>query len=159
MLDGKIKMSMHLEPLKKFQRKSPAMFGKAMEVGGIQFLTWANKGSKDEPRTPPIRWGVLRGSASAFLGSKLLTIFSIPIKAGAPERPTPAKSHSATGLVITWVWNVRYAWKMHEWLGGWGKFTRQAENAGSKWLEKHLIKDRDALIDVIGRDFKKRTGM
>ncbi|GAG92747.1 unnamed protein product, partial [marine sediment metagenome] len=83
-----------------------------------------------------------------------------PIKSGAPERPTPATSHAAiTALIITWVWNTDYGVKMHEWTGGWGKFTIQAGNAGNKWLEKHLRRDRNDLMKVIGMEFKKEAGM
>ena len=158
-MQGKIKMTMKLAPLKRLQRKSPEIFRKAMEKGAIQFLTGANTGTKMESKTPPIRWGVLRGSSSAFVGNKLVTIFAINIKSGALEAPTPARSHSALDLVITWVWNTDYAKKMHEWMGGWGKFTIQAGNAGNKWLEKHLRRDRDALMDVIRIQFKKETGL
>ena len=158
-MQGRIKMHMDLKPLKRLQTKSPEAFQKSMEVAAIQFLTWTNKGSKAESRTPPIRWGVLRGSSSAFVGNKLVTTFQINIESGAPEKPTPAKSGGMAGLIITWVWNTDYAWKMHEWKGGWGKFTIQAGNAGSKWLEKHLRYDRDALMDVIRIQVKKETGM
>ncbi len=158
-MQGRIKMRMDLKPLKMLQMKSPKAFQKSMEVAAIQFLTWANKGSKAESRTPPIRWGVLRGSSSAFVGNKLVTIFQINIESGAPEKPTPAKSGGMAGLIITWVWNTDYATKMHEWKGGWGKFTIQAENAGNKWLENHLRRDRDALMEAIGIQFKKETGL
>jgi len=157
-------MTMKLGPLKKLQRKSPSAFKKAAKVGTIQFLTWANTGSKLEKRTPPIRWGVLRGSSSAFVGSELVTTFQQSIKSGAPERPTPATSHAAlSALIMTWVWNTDYARRMHEWgkkaTEKWGKFTLQAGNAGNKWLEKHLQRDRNALMKVIGMEFKKETGI
>jgi len=158
-MQGKIKMTMKLAPLKRLQQKSPKIFRKAMEKGAIQFLTWANTGSKAESKTPPIRWGVLRGSSSTFIGNILVAIFSIFIKSGAPEKPTPTRSHSGLDLVITWVWNTDYATKMHEWMGGWGKFTIQAGNAGNKWLEKHLRADRNALMEMIGMEFKKEAGM
>ncbi|GAG70794.1 unnamed protein product, partial [marine sediment metagenome] len=48
MIKGGLKMTMKLAPLKKLQRKSPTIFKKAMEKGAIQFLTWANTGSKLE---------------------------------------------------------------------------------------------------------------
>jgi len=158
-MQGKIKMRMDLKPLKRLQMKSPKDFEKSMEVAAIQFLTWCNKGSKAESRIPPIRWGVLRGSSSAFVGNKLVTIFDIMIKPGALDSPTPAQSGGMAGLIITWVWNTDYAAKMHEWKGGWGKFTKQSTNAGKKWLEMHLRRDRDALMDVIRIQFKKETGL
>jgi len=154
-----MKMTMSLAPLKRLQRKSPQAFQKALKVAAIQFITWANKGSKAEPGTPPIRWGVLRGSSSAFVGSQLVTTFLQNIQSGAPEEPTPAQSHVAPASTITWTWNTDYATKMHEWKGGWGKFTIQAGNAGNKWLEKHLQKDKNDLMKVIGMEFKKETGI
>lgn len=158
-MQGNIKMTMKLEPLKRLQKQSPKLFKKALEKGAIQFITWANTGSVAEPRTPPIRWGVLRGSSSAFVGNKLVTIFPQSILPAATEKPTPARSHTADPLTITWAWNTNYAAKMHEWKGGWGKFTQQAGNAGNKWLEKHLRKDRNALLRMIGMEFKKEVGM
>lgn len=142
-------------PLRKFAKKSPTAFKKAMKVGAIQFLTWANTGSRKESRTPPIRWGVLRGSSSAFLGNELVTIFPVSILPGAKEEPSPASSATAPEMTITWVWNTDYATKMHEWKGGWGKYTVQAGDAGNKWLEKHIKADREILMETIGREFKK----
>lgn len=150
-------MTMSLAPLANLQKKSPQAFKKALKVAAIQFINWANTGSKQEPRTPPIRWGVLRGSSSAFVGSKMVAVFPINIEPGAPEEPTPAQTHSAPALTITWAWNTDYANKMHEWKGNWGKFTLQAANAGNKWLEKHLRADKDALMKVIGMEFKKEA--
>lgn len=150
---------MSLQRLNKLQKQSPQNFQKALKVAAIQFINWANTGSKKEERTPPIRWGVLRGSSSAFVGNKLVTVFPINIETGAPEEPTPAMAHQAPALTITWVWNTDYANKMHEWKGGWGKYTIQAGNAGNKWLEKHLRADREDLMKVIGMEFKKAAGL
>jgi hypothetical protein len=154
-----LRLTIKLGNLKHLQKKSPIAFQKALEKAAIQFLTWANTGSVNESRTPPIRWGVLRGSSSAFVGNKLVKTFPINIKPGAPESPSPASSHTAPAFTITWVWNTDYATKMHEWTGGWGKFTLQAGNAGNKWLEKHIQADREALIRMIGLEFKKETGI
>lgn len=158
-IDGKVKITTNLAPLKRLMKKSPGAFLKAMEIGAIQFLTWANNGSAREGRKPPIRWGVLRGSSSAFVGSKLVSISHAPILAGATESPTPAQSHAAENTLMTWVWNTDYAAKMHEWKGGWGKFTTQDGDAGNKWIEKHLMKDRNDLMKVIGMEFKRETGI
>jgi len=155
-----IKMTMNLAPLKRLQRKSPEAFNKAMGRGGIQFLTWANVGSKNSTRKPPIRFGVLRGSSSVFIGNELLMVYPQNIKAEADERPDPAKSNDyAKDLTLTFVWNTDYAAKMHEWKGNWGQFTEQDGDAGNKWLEEHLIKDRDDLIKMIGKEFAKETGI
>jgi len=148
-----------MEPLKKLLRQSPKFFTEAMEKGTIQFLNWSNTGSGKSPKKPPIRWGVLRGSASAFVGSKLVSIFTPNQMAGVP---TPAKSNDAVrvtkGVSATWVWNTDYAKKMHEWIGGWGEFTLQDGDAGNKWLEDHLRADRNALMDMVAAEFKAKAG-
>lgn len=162
MFKGDLKMSMNLAPLKKLQKQSPKLFQKAMEMGAVQFLNWANNGSAKETRKPPIRWGVLRGSSSGFVGNKLVMIFPCNIKPGG-ESKTPAKSHSGDPLTMTWVWNTDYAKKMHEWgqtsKEKWGKFTKQDKNAGNFWLLKHLQKDKDDLMKVISKEFGKVAGL
>ncbi len=145
--------------LRAFQALNPKAFKEAAKVGVIQFLNWANNGSVKESRKPPIRWGVLRGSSSGFVGNDLVGIYKQMIKAGAPESPTPAETYSQRDLVLTWVWNTEYATRMHETRWKPGKFSKQDGNAGNKWVEKHLRADKDDLIDVIGLEFKKRTGM
>jgi len=152
-------MTMNLKPLQKLQQKSPKHFRTAAEKGAIQFLTWANNGSKNETRKPPIRWGVLRGSSSSFVGNKFLSVFPINVKTGALEQPTPAKSYSGKDLVLTWCWNTDYAAKMHEHQGGWGKFTLQDGDAGNKWIERHLRRDKNDLMKMIAIEFKKAAGM
>jgi len=150
---------MNLKPLESLQRQSPRHFRTAAERGAIQFLTWTNNGSKNEARKPPIRWGVLRGSSSAFVGNKFLMAFPINIKPGATEEKSPAKSYSGKDLVITWCWNTDYAAKMHEHKGGWGKFTTQDGDAGNKWIERHLRRDRNDLMYMIAMEFKKEARM
>lgn len=152
-----LKMTTKLDGLRKLARISQPNFIKAMEKAAIQFLAWCNNGSPKEPRKPPIRWGVLRGSSSAFVGKKLVSIFQINTS-GAIEAPTPAQSFNAAPTTATWVWNTDYATRMHEWRGSWGRFTLQDGNAGNKWLEKHLQKDRNDLMDLIAIEFKKETG-
>ena len=99
---------------------------------------------------------MLRGSSSAFVGNELVFIYVPHQVAG---ETTPARSHSASALMITWVWNTDYAAKMHEWKGGWGEATERDTDAGNKWAEKHLLADRKDLIEVIGRSFKKESGL
>jgi len=147
------KMKFKLPGLKKLQRKSPAAFNKALEKTGLQFLNWCNNGSKNESAKPPIRFGVLRGSSSVFVGSKLVGVQSQNIK--EKGQATPAKSYNGKPHTMTVVWNTNYAKKMHEWKGNWGKYTLQDMNAGSQWLQKHLNKDRNDLIKMIKNQFKK----
>lgn len=155
---GSLSMSRNFKRLERFMQKDPARFTKALEIAAIQFLTWANTGQGVSSKKPPIRYGILRGSSSAFVGGKLVEVFPQPIKPGADESPTPAKSHSAPDTQITWVWNTDYASKMHEWQGGWGKFTEQDQDAGNKWLEDHLKADKKAVLEVIGKEYKRLAG-
>ena len=149
----KMHMTFVLPGLKKLQRRSPIAFNKAMQVAGIQFLNWANNGSKNESRKPPIRYGVLRGSSSVFVGSKLVKVQPQSIKEHGIA--TPARNHNGRPDSLTVVWNTDYAKKMHEWKGGWGKFTKQDTDAGNKWLEKHLQKDRKDLVKLVALEVKK----
>lgn len=152
-------LNISLAPVAHLAKKSPGAFNKASKVGVVQFLTWCNTGSKGSSKKPPIRWGVLRGSGSGFVGNELVAIFEIPIKAGSPEQATPARSHVAAPTTMTWCWNTDYAAKMHEWTGGWGQFTIDDGNAGSQWLAEHLRTDAQALYDVIGMEFRQVVGL
>ena len=158
-MEGSIKMRMDLAPLKRLAKESPEKFNKAMKKGAIQFLTWANTGSAKSSKKPPIRWGVLRGSSSAFVGGELVATQEQTIKAGSPDRPEPVRLYSGDDLVATFIWNTPYAARMHEWMGDWGEFTTQDGDAGSKWLEEHLKQDRDDLMKMISIEFKKESGM
>jgi len=155
-MDGSIKMTMNLAPLARLQKQSPKHFKEAQKRGAIQFLNWANNGSAKSSKKPPIRWGVLRGSSSAFVGGDLVMKFPYVVREGMV---TPAENYSGKDLVITWCWNTDYAAKMHEWTGGWGKFTLQDGNAGNKWIEEHLQADKEDLMKVIGEEFKRVAGL
>lgn len=151
-MTGTTSQRMDLRGLKALQRRSPAMFAKALERPAIQMLTWMNTGSPRESRTPPIRTGVLRGSGTAFVGGKLVA--TTPSAGGTP---TPAGTSGApTPLTVHWTYNTDYASKMHERPEGssWGAFTEQAQDAGSKWMEKHVIADREAFAAFVAKEFK-----
>lgn len=154
-----LKMGMDFSPLKAFQRRDPKNFKKAQKKAGIQFLNWANNGSKRTSKKPPIRFGILRGSSSVFIGKDLVETFSIIIKAGTDETISPARSHLASPKTLTFVWNTDYATKMHEHKGGWGKFTQQDGDAGRKWLEEHLKRDRNDLFKMIRTEYQKAAGI
>ncbi len=158
-MEGRLKFYIDFRELEKFQRQSPEHFKEAAKVGAVAFLNWANMGSGKESRKPPIKWGVLRGSSSAFVGNELVMIFPGDILPGSEEEKTPALSYNGKELVITWIWNTDYAAKMHEWQGGWGEATERDTDAGNKWLEKHLDKDKNDLIEVIGKKYKKVSGL
>lgn len=142
-----------MKPLKKLQKESPKFFRKSMEKGAIQFLTWANTGTGKSSKKPPIRWGVLRGSSSAFVGSKLVSIFKQATT--GEEQPTPAEQYNGDPSKMTWVWNTKYATKMHEWKGNWGPYTKQDGSAGAKWAEEALDANSKDLIKMIETEFFK----
>ena len=156
-----LKNTIDLSPLKGLQQRSPKIFMSAQRKAGIQFLNWANNGSANTSKKPPIRWGVLRGSSSVFRGKFLVKTFDISVKEGSPEAKDPAKEFEgeAAPTTLTFVWNTNYATKMHEGEYKLGKFSVQDGNAGPKWLEDHLDKDRDDLMKVIAKEFKQEAGM
>lgn len=153
---GGITMSMNLAPLKHLAKKSPEHFRKAMGAGAIQFLNWANNGSARQSRKPPIRWGFLRGSASAFVEGKLITI--APPASGGSSGDAPLTTYKGEKNTISWIWNARYAWRMHEHKGNWGPATLADGDAGNKWLELHLKSDKEDLMKVIAKEFKRFAG-
>lgn len=139
----------------KFKRVSEESFKEALEKTALQWLTWCNNGSPTEPATPPIRWGVLRGSSSVFVADKMVSVYDEPVKMGANEVPDPARSYNGEKGVITIVYNTVYAFKMHEERGKtWhnlGVYSAQAANATDKWLEKHIANDGKPLFDMLAR--------
>lgn len=134
---------------------SKEAFKEAQKIAALQFLTWVNAGSPAESATPPIRWGVLRGGSSVFIGNEFINTYPENIKSGADETPDPLKSYNGEEGVITIIYNVNYAFRMHEERGKtWhnlGAFSTQAANATDKWLEKHLANDGKILYAMIAR--------
>jgi len=157
-MNGKMDFSKSdLSELKKFAKKSSKVFTKAQKKASLQLLTWMNTGSGGTPesRKPPIRWGILRGSSSAFVGDQKVGDFRINVKPGSKEQISPATSYVAPPGTTTIVYNTAYAAKMHELPGPWGEFTEQDGDAGAKWIERHLQTDKDLFMKVIGIEFKK----
>lgn len=157
-MSAKILMRKITIDIPKIKRVTEEAFTKAQIQTAIQWLGWINNGSPSEPATPPIRWGVLRASSSAFVGAKLIGTQKQSISVGAKELPDPAKSYTGKKGVITVVYNVKYAFKMHEeryktWIIL-GSASERAK-AGEKWLEKHVAKDGKDLYDHIARIVKK----
>lgn len=141
-----------LAQLKAVETAREADLQFALAQVAIQMMTWMNTGSPNEPLKPPIRFGTLRGSASAFVGKKLIGV--APNEGGSP---TPATALSAGDYIITVVYNTEYAAKMHEWKGGWGKYTRQDGSAGAKWIEKHIAADGPLAMAGIAEILKERA--
>ena len=117
----------------RLRKKSKLAFNKAQKKAGIQFLTWCNAGSPNDSSTPPIRWGILRGSSSVFVDNELVYIYPQTITSGSNETISPARSYDGKDGSITIVYNTDYAFKMHEERGkSWenlGPFSVQARNA------------------------------
>lgn len=160
---GMFKTTIALNGLTYLVKNSNDMFNKSMEKAAIQFLTWANTGSIGSPKKPPIKWGVLRGSSSAFVGTKLVSVYPQDVDTDAEEDASPARNVSGVSIkpddvTATFVWNTDYATTMHEWRGGWGKATLRDYDAGNKWLEEHLKADKDALMKMVGIEFKMELG-
>lgn len=145
-----LKLKLDLDGLDKLKRGTALPeFEKAMEVGAIQFLTWCNTGAggSRSPAKPPIMWGVLRGSSSAFVNGKYVGAFKQNIGSGAPEKPTPNKSYKGKGIVVGW--NTVYAARMHE-----DDYVPQRDG-GPKWIEEHIKADKDLLMETIAEELGK----
>jgi hypothetical protein len=148
--------------LKTLSFAFPKAVNRGMKKGADTLLDWMNEGSSKESRTPPVYYGDLIESSSVFVGSDL---------AGAGGRAQGAKPGAGTlnadpltnyngkSFTITVIYNSSYAAKMHEWMGGWGKYTRARKDAGNKWVEKHLQADKDELMKIIGKSIKRELGM
>lgn len=155
---GSLKMTRRFGPLDRLIKKSPSAFKKAQKEGALAFLNWANNGSAKTSRKPPIRWGVLRGSSSVFVGSELVSVYPQIVKPGGGETISPAKSHTAPTTQTTWVWNTDYAKKMHDYKGTLKNNPIDPDGvAGNQWLLMHLRADRDDFMKAIGIAFKRIT--
>jgi hypothetical protein len=142
-----------LRPFYRWARRAPERFGKAQGAALLQLLTWMNTGSPRSSRTPPIRKGILRGSSSAIAGGEV--VGTGPNVPGATPADRGPKSGPLFGYLV---YNVPYAARMHEHEGQWGEKTLQAGDAGRKWMEEHLRADRDAFLEVLAAEFKRRAG-
>lgn len=140
--------------LERLARRNPRLFMEAHGAALLQMMTWMNTGSPRESRTPPIRKGILRGSATAFSGGKV--VGTGPAVAGATPANGAPKSDPLSGYIV---YNTEYAAKMHEWEGGWGEFTEQAVDAGRKWMELHIRADREAFTKLIATEYGRRGGL
>jgi hypothetical protein len=138
--------------LLEFEKQSPKALREALEVAGLSFLDWANNGSTKESRKPPILQGFLRGSSSAFVGGKLIGVYE------GEDNKDANRSHSDSPLNVTWGWNADYATKMHEEEYNPGPISQQDGDAGNKWLEKHLLADKEDWMALVALEFGRRLG-
>lgn len=133
--------------LRKFMIQSPIVFHSAMKKGVLQFLEWSANGSVNDSSKPPIHEGFLRGSGSGFVGSEFV---------GMTEGNNKDANRSLSSndpSVMTVGYNSEYAESMHE------KNYEARRDGGRKWLENHIMSDRDDLYEMIGLEVKKGLGL
>jgi hypothetical protein len=80
---------------------------------------------------------------------------------------TPTQSHNAGKDRVAVGYNTAYAARLHEtkWTPGGKRPSKQATgnpditgDVGNKWVEKHLIADKEAAMQVYATEFKKAAG-
>lgn len=137
---------------------------KALAAVGLQLLNFTLNGSSKEKVVPPIRWGVLRGSGSAFVDG----VFLGDTKANYPDG-TPNQEYTSEakpGDVVVG-FNTAYAARWHErpFVPGGMRPSRQAlanpdmlADVGNKFVEKHLRADGEVLCGLYADIFKKEMG-
>lgn len=148
--------------LKVLDKIFPKAVATALDTGANTMLDWMNEGSPRESRTPPVKYGNLIESSSVFVGSRLAGVGGNArgaLNTPGKLQPDPLKTYKGKAQVITVIYNSSYAAKMHEWRGGWGPNTLARNDAGNKWVEKHLIADKEAVMKLIGKTLKKEIGL
>lgn len=139
------------EGLKKFKKVSADQDFKGKTQMGLALMNAVINGSPKERVVPPIDSGLLRGSGSVFVGGKL--VGETPKVKG---KGTPAKSYRDKEEVVTVGFNTEYAIYTHEKSFNPGPVSRQSGDVGYKWMEKHLLADKDDLIELYGKLMEKR---
>jgi len=134
---------------------------KAKMKVALQILNNVINGSRKESVVPPIQTGTLRGSGSAFIGSRKIG----DTKGDYPEG-TPAETYGGKKGEVIIGFNTAYAAKLHEknWTPGGVRPSKQAarnpgmlEDVGNKFVEKHLRADKDDLLKFYAAMIKKET--
>lgn len=136
---------------------------KARQKVMLQLLNFVVNGSSNERVKPPIRFGVLRASGSAFVDDVLVGDTKSSGHDGTPNTQyTSPKGGGSIGF------NTAYAAHLHEdknWVPGGEPPSAQAqrnpglvEDVGYKYVEKHLQADREVLLQFYAVMFKKETG-
>lgn len=125
---------------------------RAMEKIGIQLINWIINGSAKESIVPPIKEGILRGSGSVFVGSKL-----VHTTKGEYAQGTPNLSYNDKDNVITVGFNTAYAARMHETNWTPGFYSRQSGDVGNKFIEQHLKADGKDLLKLYAIFVKKES--
>lgn len=139
-----------------FKSKSEKTIQGALDRAALAMLEWTEMGAPWNPKQAPIRWGILSGSGSVFVGSRLInTSAKSPRKGSA----TPNRSYSGNKHTITVGFNTAYAARMHETKLNPGPFSRQAgpeRYPGNQWVTSHLQTDGPQLMKVIAGYMKDK---
>lgn len=139
--------------------KSSGVDFKAKQKVGLQLINWVVNGSSSESVVPPIKDGILRGSGSVFVGSKM-----VGDTKGMFGNGNPNNSYSGKPDEITIGINTSYAAKLHEkqfsdtpQKGAWspGPISRQSGDVGNKFVERHLKADGKNLTQLYGKFIKQ----
>jgi hypothetical protein len=135
---------------------------KAKTKMGLQLLNNIINGSTRESVVPPVLTGLLRGSGSVFVGSKL-----VHTSAKVKGKGNPNTSHRAPISTVTIGLNASYTAELHEkpfsetkQKGAWspGPVSRQSGDVGNKFVEKHLKADAKEIVELYASTVKKETG-
>lgn len=137
--------------IKKFKKVSKDQDFKGKTQMGFALMNAILNGSSRERVVPPVATGHLRGSGSLFVGGKLV--------GEAPKfkgRGIPNKSFRANDDTITVGFNTEYAVYTHEKDFIPGPVSQQSGDVGNKWMEKHLMADKEDLMKLYGTLMEKR---
>lgn len=141
--------------------KSTGADKKAKIVIALTLLNNIMHGSPKNPVVPPIKWGILRGSGSVFVGTELIQ--TTRGEAGNGDG-TPATNISGVDDdTITIGINTSYAARMHEGLEPAGNLkpgpvSRQSGDVAGKFIESHLESDGKDLVGLYAQVLKKESG-
>ena len=128
---------------------------------GLQQLAWVINGPPGTKinKTPPIRTAFLRSAGQVLVnGRPAYTALDINI---ISEKGQAKKINSGTRKPNTYnfeiIFNAKYAAKMEK--GGYnlGELSKQAGNAGPKFLESHMKGDKEMILDGIADYIKKKV--
>lgn len=136
------------------QRKERSAMEKSCAAVGLQLLNFCANGSPAESVKPPIESGYLRGSGSVFVNGKFISA-TPPVNGLGNPLGSFSVGIRPNEKEITVIYNTEYAGRWHEnpFVPG-GMIPSKAarnnpaitKNVGYKWVEKHLIADRDDLL-------------
>lgn len=148
-----IKNNIRLKALNKTSAKATEEATEKIATAMLEFMV---NGSPKSAATAPIRWGVLRASASVFVGNKLIALSpNVPNQGTA----TPNKSYSGKRNHVTVGFNTPYATRQHEDKSMKpGKFSALSgsSNPGNQWVMEHLKKDGPDLMKVAAEVMKEK---